>query len=155
MTRSLSLVCLMAAGCPTDPDLCAHGDRSLTVGVGENDFTPTPDGTTVTPTFGPQGGWHVWTALAITGMTLPPDGEVTGHLVATVDGEVAAETLPYLDPRCDRALEELQAWGIQFRFYAATPDELGGKDVDVEASIVLADGTTFQGTTTWRIGSAP
>jgi hypothetical protein len=153
--KRLPLLLLLAA-CHPDPGACADGDPSLTVGTGDTSFVDTPSGSTVTPVRGPQGGWHVWTALAVTGFQVPDTGDVVAHLSATIDGEVTGETYPYLDLRCDRAADRLEAWGIAFQVGGATyfdPAEAAGKTVDVEASIPLPDGTTYEGTTTWVLGS--
>lgn len=49
-----------------EPDLCRPsqpGAPELVVGSGQHDFTALADGATVTPMFGPQGGYMVYVAL--------------------------------------------------------------------------------------------
>lgn len=55
-----------AAG-PAPPVVVPDTPSTLTlqIGTGTTDFEPLQDGSVVSTTFGPQGGFHIWTAVRV------------------------------------------------------------------------------------------
>jgi hypothetical protein len=51
------------------------------VGTGEGTFVPLAEGDPIVPTWGPQQGWHLWTAGRLQGL---PSPEISFHGYATV-----------------------------------------------------------------------
>jgi hypothetical protein len=72
-------------GTDTGPDAIACEDRPLTLAAatGVAGAVPLADGDTVTMTYGPQGGWHLWSA-----------GLVGGPVSETVDDDPATPRRP-------------------------------------------------------------
>jgi hypothetical protein len=121
MTLRLCLLATLAAGCATDdapaPDAvvdtglsaarCGGASMSLDVGSSEVAFEPVADGAQVQLVHGPQGGWHLDVAGAVTGAG--QEVAIMPRVLATTRGDlqVAGDQQPdfialagYDDDRC-------------------------------------------------------
>lgn len=141
------LIALLLVGCTgTDDDTgkaagsgCEPGDApTLTLGKGETEYNALDaDGGVIELVHGPQGGFHVVAALEARYI------DASEQLVATfrgyIDGELLAESTPYVDFRCNRAVDAMQAWGFLV-IWDAQPEELDGKVAHIEVELTDAAG---------------
>ncbi len=65
-------------GCPTD-------ELAISPGTGAFEYVPLADGDPVTIVHGPQGGWHIWVAGALTG-TAATSALIAPTVVVLKDG---------------------------------------------------------------------
>lgn len=145
---SVLVACSAAPG--ADDDACLPGaDPTLTIGLGIEAYSEIPNGGDFPLVHGPQGGFHLEIGLAAA--HLDASDLMTGHLTGTIDGQVYAETAPWLDFRCELAEDPaLTSWGTRL-VYDATPDFLDGKVTTVTAEVTDASGTTVETTSTFTI----
>ncbi len=118
---------------------CAAGDDpTLTIGVGETSYEPVPDNTEIPLVFGPQGGWHVTMAIEATYLDISEPW--TAELTGTIDGALVANTVPWVDGRCNEARGTTQGWNLQLIFSEDWEDVID-RDMEVHASVIDALGT--------------
>lgn len=86
---------------------------------------------------GPQGGFHI--VLALEATHLAADDTLTAVLTGTIQGEVRAESYPYVDFRCNHATDTQQVFNLLL-IYDAQPEELDGQLTHVTAELTDGDG---------------
>lgn len=105
------------------PEVCPPGvEPSLQMGLGDVDFRPIDSGVAQLVQ-GHQGGYHVVIGLRGTGLDLADWG--SGHLRATVGGEVLADYDTIVVMECDDGGEFAEALWINLIFDAQPPMLLG------------------------------
>jgi hypothetical protein len=137
------------SGDPTDP--CQAGDApALRLGHGELEYMDIDPSEEVLAELihGPQGGFHINMGLAATG--LDPSYPWAVDLQGTIDGALVGQTRPLATMRCNRADDELQAWGLLL-IYDAQPEELHDRVTDIVATVIDSAGTGITATGTVRI----
>lgn len=146
MRWSLPLLvgCSAASGDPCE----AGPDPVLRIGAGYDAYEAVDDGAALELIHGPQGGFHLEIGLAAE--RIDPEDRLLAHLTGTVDGEVLAETSPYLTFRCDPSAGELRAWGALL-IYDGRPETLHDRTTAVSATLELADGDTVEADATFLI----
>jgi hypothetical protein len=72
------------------PDPCMSWPSQVEVGTGERAFVPITPGQDVEMTFGPQGGWHFWTAVRAN--HTPQFVQLVIDVTHLASGEVVAHT---------------------------------------------------------------
>ncbi len=116
----------------------------MTIGKGVTSFNSLDDGGRNMPMiFGSQGGFHLDTALEVTGMSPARDAEVT--LLGTVDGREVSESFPLARFTCDAEADALQAWGLRLILFE-TPSTLNGELLTIDASLTDERGETVAAT---------
>ena len=130
----------LACGSPADPEKQADGgvnsqdggaEPLLQVGTGTDSFSALNDGDAVTIIAGPQGGYHVWTALRARA-PLDPTG-VSIHLRVLFNGAELSKNDYVLD---------LQKKGAYFEWYAMTafiPDPTAVQGKEIELAVDVTD----------------
>jgi hypothetical protein len=137
------LLLLLACAAPGKggDDPCLPGDGpTLTVGTGELAFEPVAAGDTVELVHGPQGGFHTHVGLSAT--FLDASATVAAVMTGSIDGEVLAESAPYLTLRCNPETHALESWGTRL-IWDALPEDLDGKPITVSVTLTDAAGTTL------------
>jgi hypothetical protein len=77
MRPALSILALLALGCPNDPDDPA--DAGVTLGTGTTEFEPLGEGDSLEVVAGPQGGFHFHVHARMSGLD-PGDPAMPGLL---------------------------------------------------------------------------
>lgn len=114
------------------------------VGTGTKSFVAVEDGGLVELTYGPQGGFHIWTAIRVRGATA--SGVQVNLRARLADGSFvgpASRSATTLDVQPDGSAT---AGGL--RNYVENASELRGKRVTLEAEVVAADARHGAGRTT-------
>ena len=133
-------------GCPNAnlPAACESGaDPTLTVGTGGAEFAPFEDETELVN--GPQGGYHIEIALAAT--FIDASDVISGEMTATIDGEVVGEGQPWLSMKCNKADEQLYAFGSNLIVFGET-DQVDGKEALIEVMVRDLEGIEVTATAT-------
>ncbi|GAB4561630.1 MAG: hypothetical protein Tsb0020_09260 [Haliangiales bacterium] len=127
------------------PDGCAPGAApTLEIGRGEADFEAIADGR-VELIHGIQGGYH--TTMALRAEALPaPDEAVEVELRGYLDGEELSRAVSYTRFLCDEDAQALEAWGLRL-IWEATPEDLAGQMVRIEAVVTSDDGSRAEAAT--------
>ena len=92
-------------GAPVDDDGCLGG-ATVEVGTGQEAYEPVEDGDAVTIQHGPQGGWHIWTAIDVRGTgpnvsVLPGVDWPAGGTSLTYGVQATFVALVYDDATCE------------------------------------------------------
>jgi hypothetical protein len=141
-----------SGGAPGGGDRCTPGgEPSLEIGLGVAGFTALEDGE-FPLVHGPQGGYHLEIGLLAT--HLDTSDLVVGHLEGLIEGELYAQSDPWLDFRCDETHDGLVSWG-SLLIYDATPEFLDGKLTTVTATVTDVAGTEVSVTSTFTIRDEP
>tara|TARA_B110000037_G_scaffold202604_1_gene244904 strand:- start:81 stop:647 length:567 start_codon:yes stop_codon:yes gene_type:complete len=80
------LAAVVLSGCYSNEKLCAEAadyPATATIGTGYSEFELFDEGQLLDPSYGLQGGQHIWGAVQVTGL-LPGDGEMVNN--STNDG---------------------------------------------------------------------
>jgi hypothetical protein len=139
----MPLLLLLACGGDGDSafELCPLDDEpTLAIGGGTGAFQALADGDTITLVHGPQGGYHLELGLRATGFdasTLAP-----GSFQGSIDGQIAADSTPWLEFRCNADTGTADAWASNL-IYDLTPQELDNMTTEITASVVDASGQEF------------
>ena len=72
--------------------------------------------------------------IAVRARHIDPDAAYNLVLTGSIDGEVMAETVPWLSFRCNRSAEALQSTG-SLLIWDAEPEELHGRVAQVHAQL--------------------
>ncbi len=134
-----------------DEDPCTPGAHpTLRVGFGGLEYQDLdPSGDDLAELIhGPQGGYHINMALAATGLDSSTPWAI--ELEGTIDGQPIGDTRPLATMRCNRAEDELQAWGLLL-IWDAVPADLHDRMTEVTATVVDSAGTSLSATGTVRI----
>ena len=144
--RRLLLIIALACGCNevnggADSALAPVPNTPSTlvveVGTGESDWMPLRDGDTVSMIAGPQGGFHVWTAIRIMDSSVDSARiNLTSRLEAT--GEPAgnpSSVATTLTLTSDGAREH-----VGMRNFIADPTQVRGRRVALRVEAIAPDG---------------
>jgi hypothetical protein len=127
MSRNLVLMLLLCACAPPLPPL------SLELGQGIERFAPLLEGEEVDLVMGPQGGWHLWAGLRVSGLE-PAQATQEAIVEITVehDGELDQNRLRPAFHAVDERLEAAGLTGIVHE-----PDRVRGRDVVLGARLTV------------------
>jgi len=108
---------------------------AVEVGTGTKSFVPAPADSPVDLTYGPQGGFHIWTAVRVRDALAT---SVQVNLSARLDdGSLVgprSRAATTLEPQLDGS-----ATAVGLRNYVENASELRGKRVTLEAEVIAAD----------------
>lgn len=107
------------------------------VGTGEGVFEPITKGTIVDPVFGPQGGYHVWTAAKVTGVKLSSAQiNVSARLAPNGEG-VGRASRVITDFRTTSDGAQVHAGITNF---VDNPSSVSGKEIVLRIEVIAPDG---------------
>ena len=107
-------------------------EPTLEVGTGLREFVPLQPGEELPLIRGPQGGVHLELSLRATGIDAAD--LLNGELFGDVNGVRVATVRPWVDFRCNKQVDALDAIGIEL-VYDADPPDLYGLDTLVTARV--------------------
>ena len=96
----LMLITLGLAGCYNNEKLCEEAslyEATATIGTGYDEFELYDEGETLEPSYGMQGGQHIWGAVQVTGL-IPGNGEMVSDSFFGDAGGTGSTTAKGHDP---------------------------------------------------------
>lgn len=141
----LSVLLLVAAcgGGEPDPgsDCGPQAEPTLEIGTGLKEFLPLQDGDPLPLIRGSQGGVHLELALRARGIDA---GDLLGgEFQGSIDGENLATARPWVDFRCNKKVDTLDAWGF-ILVYEVDPPDVYGLNTLVTARVTDLLGTSVE-----------